>query len=46
MKEIEENLWKLQDKEYREFQELIPNVDPESIIRVRTNCCVYTRSSC
>ena len=37
MKEIEENLWKLQDKEYREFhRKLIPNVDPETIIGVRT----------
>ena len=29
MKEIEENLWKLQDKEFREFhRKLNPIVDP------------------
>lgn len=34
---IRENLWKLQDTEYRDFHaKLIPTVDPENIIGVRT----------
>ena len=35
--EIKEELFKLQDKKYRDFQsKLIPNINPESVIGVRT----------
>ena len=37
IKEIQEELFKLQDKKYRDFQiKLIPTVDPDSVIGVRT----------
>ena len=37
MKEITDELFKLQDTEYRDFQsKLIPTVDPENAIGVRT----------
>lgn len=37
MREIEEHLWKMQDKKYKEFQrKLIPNIPADTIIGVRT----------
>ena len=37
MTEIEERLFELQDKKYRDFQiKLLPSVDPETVIGVRT----------
>ena len=36
-KEIQEELFRLKDEKYRDFQaKLIPNIDPESVIGVRT----------
>ena len=35
--EIRENLFRLQDAKYRDFQiKLLPNIEPDSIIGVRT----------
>lgn len=37
IKEIQEELFRLQDKKYRDFQiKLIPTVDPDTVIGVRT----------
>ena len=37
MNKIQKELFELQDKEYKEFQaKLVPNIDPESILGVRT----------
>ena len=37
MSEIQERLFELQDRKYRDFQvKLIPNADPETVIGVRT----------
>ena len=37
MNSIEKDLFKLQDKEYKEFQsKLVPNINPDNIIGIRT----------
>ena len=39
LEEVREELFRLQDRKYRDFQsKLIPNVDPETIIGVRVFC--------